>query len=50
MSNCAVCHKPVTSGVVVHSECMELLKKTQQVDNKPLTIEELREMDGEERE
>lgn len=47
MSNCAVCHKPVTSGVVVHSECMELLQKTQQLDNKPLTIEELREMAGE---
>lgn len=22
MSNCAVCHKPVKSGVVVHSECL----------------------------
>lgn len=44
MSNCAVCHKPVKSGVVVHSECMELLQKTQQLDNKPLTIEELRKM------
>lgn len=37
MKKCAVCHKPVTSGVVVHSECMELLQKTQQVDDKPMT-------------
>lgn len=22
MSNCAVCHKPVKSGIVIHSECM----------------------------
>lgn len=36
MSNCAVCHKPVKSGIVVHSECMELLQKTQQVENKPM--------------
>lgn len=48
MRNCAVCHKPVTSGIVVHSECMELLQKTQQLDNKPLTIDELRRIyDGE---
>lgn len=47
MSNCAVCHKPVKSGVVVHSECMEQLRKAQQLDDKPLTIEELREMVGE---
>lgn len=47
MSNCAVCHKPVASGIVVHSECMELLQKAQQLDNKPLTIEELQEMGGE---
>lgn len=44
MSNCAVCHKPVKSGIVVHSECMELLQKTQQLGNKPLTIEEIRKM------
>lgn len=36
MSNCAVCHQPVKSGIVVHSECMELLQKTQQVENKPM--------------
>lgn len=47
MSNCAVCHKSVKSGVVVHSECMELLQKTQQVENKPLTMDELQDMDGE---
>lgn len=47
MSNCAVCHKPVKSGIVIHSECMEMLQKAQQVDDKPLTIEELRRMVGE---
>ena len=43
MNNCAVCHKPVVSGLVVHSECWPGVA----LDNKPLTIEELREMDGE---
>lgn len=46
MKKCAVCHEPMVSGVVVHSECVELLRKAQQLDDKPLTIEELREMDG----
>lgn len=47
MSNCAICRKPAKPGVVVHRECMELLQKTQQLDDKPLTIEELRGMGGE---
>lgn len=47
MSNCALCHQPMKSGVVVHSECMERLQKAQQLDNKPLTMNELRGMDGE---
>lgn len=46
MSNCAVCGKHVKSGVVLHRECFELLHKTQQLDNEPLTREELRKMDG----
>lgn len=37
MSNCAVCHEPVVSGVVVHSECVGRLQKAQQLDDKPLT-------------
>lgn len=47
MSNCVVCHKPVKSGIVVHSECMELLQKTQQLEDNPLTMDELQNMDGE---
>ena len=48
MSNCAVCGKRVKSGIVVHSECVhELVKKTQQLDNKPLKLDELMEMSGE---
>lgn len=37
MKKCAVCHEPVVPGVVVHSECMALLQKAQQLDDKPLT-------------
>ncbi len=49
MSKCAVCHEPVVSGVVVHSECVELLQKTQQLDNKPLTnADRIRAMSDEE--
>lgn len=47
MNKCAICHESVKSGVVVHSECLEQLQKTRQLDDKPLTIEELRGTAGE---
>ena len=41
MKKCAVCHEPVKSGVVVHSERLEQLRKAQPLDNKPMTVEEM---------
>lgn len=38
MKKCAVCHEPVVSGVVVHSECLERMQKAYEESQKCATV------------